>query len=453
MTPKPVDFTVAAASAARGAVTVHVPGDKSISHRALLFNALALREGGGLPRTERAGVRVTGLLESEDVGRTRAACEQLGVRIVREAGGADGGVGWWIAPVEPLRGALSIDCGNSGTTARLLVGALAGLRDGAGHPMPIAATLHGDASLSRRPMRRVLDPLRQMGARVEVGDAGTLPLTVIPAVLTGMDHTSKIASAQVKSAILLAGLSAQGPTRYTEPTASRDHTERFFAAMGADFVTEGLRSTVRPGALRPVDVEVPGDVSSAAFWMVAACLLEGAQLTLPAVGVNPTRTGAIDVLRSMGAELTVEERGGVEPLGDVRVRCAGLRGTTLSGALIPRLIDEIPVLAVAAAFAHGETVIRDAEELRVKESDRIATVVNGLRAMGAEAEATPDGMRIFGRGGAGMRAARIESHGDHRIAMAFAVAGLRTGMQVADVACVATSYPAFFDDLRRFQAQ
>ncbi len=449
MTTERLDCTVDAASSGRGSVKVRVPGDKSISHRALLFNALALRDG--TRRSDKAAVRVTGLLESEDVGRTRVACEQLGVRIVREGGGGDSG--WRVERAEPLRGALSIDCGNSGTTARLLAGALAGLKDAAGDPMEIAASLHGDASLSRRPMRRVLDPLRKMGASFEAGDAGTLPITVKPSVLMGIDHTSSIASAQVKSAILLAGLNAQGRTRYTEPSASRDHTERFFAAMGADFVTEGLTSTVGPGPLRPVDVEVPGDVSSAAFWMVAACLLEGTQLTLPGVGINPTRTGAIDVLRSMGADILVHERSGVEPIGDVQVRCVGLRGATLSGAMIPRLIDEIPVLAVAAAFAHGETVICDAEELRVKESDRIATVVNGLRAMGAEAEATHDGMRIFGRGGAGLRAARVESLGDHRIAMAFAVAGLRTGMQVGDIACVATSYPRFFEDLCLFQTQ
>lgn len=442
------DWAIQAAPAGHRAVIVQVPGDKSVSHRALLFNALALRSAP--PRQTHAGVRVTGLLESEDVGRTRLACEQLGVRMLRESSGVGEPVAWRIERAESRLGPLSIDCGNSGTTARLLIGALAGLQDPDGAPMAIVAALHGDASLGRRPMRRVIEPLRKMGARFEVGDAGTLPLTLFPVGLRGIEHRSTIASAQVKSAILLAGLTAQGPTRYTEPSVSRDHTERFFTAMGADFESEGLTSTVWPGRLNPVDVEVPGDVSSAAFWMVAACILEGTELTLPAVGINPTRTGAIDVLRRMGADISVEERGGVEPIGDVRVRCSGLRGTTLSGALIPRLIDEIPVLAVAAAFAEGETVIRDAEELRVKESDRIATVVDALRAMGAEAEATADGMRIFGRGGAGMRAAQVASHGDHRIAMAFAVAGLRTGMSVQDVACVATSYPLFYRDLSLF---
>lgn len=427
------------APAAPGAApTVQVPGDKSISHRALLLNALALRASGG-------SAVVRGLLESEDVMCTRVACGRMGVDAVRD------GALWRLARTGPARGG-AVDCGNSGTTARLLLGALAGLTGPDGAPEPEPYALHGDASLSRRPMRRVLGPLTAMGARVTPDGAATLPLNVHPAPLRGIDHTSPIASAQVKSAVLLAGLGAEGPTRYREPEPSRDHTERFFRAMGARLGTDGAALVLQPGPLAPVDVIVPGDISSAAFWMVAACIVPGARVRLPGVGVNPTRTGSIDVLRAMGARIDVAEHAGVEPLADLEVAADGLRGTSVRGALIPRLIDEIPVLAVAAAFADGETVFADAAELRVKESDRIDAVVTGLRAIGAEAEATSDGLRVQGRGGAGLHAAVIESRGDHRIAMAFAIAGLRLGMRLEDVGCVATSYPSFFTHLAAFPA-
>lgn len=381
---------------------LHVPGDKSISHRALLFAALA-----------RGRSPITGLLDAEDVGRTRQAIRQLGA-IVDEAG----------VTGAPWHDAGAVDCGNSGTTARLLLGALA---------PRAAAHLHGDASLSRRPMERVMKPLRAMGARF-AGER-TLPLGVIPGPLRGTTWTAEVASAQVKSAVLLAGLGAEGATTYVEPVATRDHTERMLAAMGARI--DGLR--IEPGPLQARPIEVPGDISSAAFWMVAAAIT-GEAVEVLDVGLNPTRTGVIDVLRRMGATVDVEEREGVEPIGAVRVHADGLRGVEIGGDEIPRLIDELPVLAVAAAFATGETRIRDAAELRVKESDRIAAVVAGLRAIGADADETPDGMVI--RGG-GARGGEVEARGDHRIAMAFLIAGLRVPVAVPDVSSIATSYPGF----------
>lgn len=398
---------------------VRVPGDKSISHRALLLGAMA---DGVTP--------IRGLLLADDVRRTLGALRALGVeadaRSVRGGAWSDAGV---------------IECGNSGTTARLLLGALAGRAGG---------TLVGDASLSRRPMGRLVKLLAGMGARVEGGD--TLPLTVRRGALTGANVLAKVASAQVKSAVLLAGLHAEGTTRYVEPVPSRDHTERMLEAMGARFRRETVRldgpsgsfeaeaKVIEPGPLQGVPIHVPGDFSSAAFWLVAAAILPGSDVVVEDVGLNPTRTGLLDVLRAMGAGVSVVDRGGAEPIGDVRVRGAGLRGVEIAGALVPRLIDELPILAVAAAFAEGETVVRDAAELKVKESDRIAAVVDGLRAMEVDAEPLADGFRV--RGGVGCGAA-VDSRGDHRIAMAFAVAGLRTGMMVNDVGCVDTSYPDF----------
>lgn len=394
---------------------MRVPGDKSISHRALLLGALA-----------RGTTRIHGLLLAEDVERTLRAIQALGSVATPST---VMGVPWRDAPV--------IECGNSGTTARLLLGALA----------PRAgATLVGDASLSRRPMRRLVSLLGQMGARIDGGD--TLPLTVHAAPLEGINCLAKVASAQVKSAVLLAGLGASGTTRYVEPVPSRDHTERMLRGMGARIRRErvdvggtGADSIVlEPGPLDAAEIEVPGDFSSAAFWLVAAAIVPGSDVVVEDVGLNPTRTGLLDILRLMGAGVYVSDRGGVEPMGDVRVRGLGLRGVTISGAIIPRLIDELPILAVAAAFADGETVVRDAAELRVKESDRIEAMVAGLRAMDVDAEALPDGFRIVGGVGSG---AAIDPRGDHRIAMAFAIAGLRVGMMVRDTECIATSYPSF----------
>ncbi len=419
------DWVIEPVDAARGQVEIRVPGDKSISHRAILFNTLAVLENGG-------AARVVNLLDAEDVMRTVVACEQLGAQVVRR------GDAWEVSRGATRDGPLDVDCGNSGTTARLLLGAVAGR----GRP----ARLAGDASLSRRPMGRVIEPLAAMGARFSAAEGQRLPLVVTPAALCGVTWTSKVASAQVKSAVLLAGLLAEGATVYTEPSPSRDHTERLLTRMGAPLQVDGCTSTIRAGTLRPVDVDVPGDISSAAFWMVAAGVL-GVAVTLPDVGLNPTRSGCLEVLAAMGLQVDVAGGGGDAP-GSVAVQGSLTRGATIGGALVPRLVDELPVLAIAAAFTHGETVITDAEELRVKESDRIAVVVNGLQAMGVEAYATPGGMRIVGRGGEGVRAAVVESHGDHRIAMAFAIAGLRCGMRVRDVDCVATSYRGFLEQLR-----
>ena len=295
-------------------------------------------------------------------------------------------------------------------------------------------------------MRRVIDPLRAMGAGFSAG-ADTLPLTVYPSPLHGIAWSSDVASAQVKSAVLLAGLSASSPTIFTEPTLSRDHTERMLTRMGAHLTVDGTTTTLSPGALTPLDLTVPGDISSAAFWFVAACVL-GRPLVVN-TGINPTRTGCLGALFRMGASVYLQADGGWEEAGDVCVTPGPLRGVRIDGAWIPRLIDEIPVLAIAAAFCNGETVFADAKELRVKESDRIAKVVEGLTAMGVEAHANPDGMRIVGRGGEGVHAAAIESAGDHRIAMAFAIAGLACGMEIHDVDCVDTSYPGFLATLQR----
>ena len=407
-----------------------VPGDKSVSHRALLFGAMA--EG---------TTRITGLLAAEDVGRTRTAIQQLGGEVwVDRSGGVNVKGGPW-------RDGGTIDCGNSGTTARLLLGALAG-RAG--------ATLIGDASLSRRPMRRVLDPLARMGARI--GGAGderdaarvTLPVSVDRAALRGIEWRAEVASAQVKSAILLAGLAAEGETAYLEPVATRDHTERMLRGMGASIRVEpvedgeGRRIVVSASQLQAAEITVPGDISSAAFWFVAAAIHPGARVTIEGVGVNPTRTGVLDVLRRMGAGVIVVERGGIEPIADVTVVGAELRGTAIGGAEIPTLIDELPALAVAAAFAQGETVVTDAAELRVKESDRIAAVVAGLRAIGVDADARPDGFVVRGGGAVG---GHVITEGDHRIAMAFSIAGLRVPVVVSETESIRTSYPGFLERL------
>ncbi|MES2637898.1 MAG: 3-phosphoshikimate 1-carboxyvinyltransferase [Myxococcota bacterium] len=402
---------------------LRVPGDKSISHRAVLFGALA-----------RGTTRITGLLEGDDVLATIAAVRALG------CDASTVGPQSWHVTGAPWRDAGRIDCGNSGTTARLLLGALA----------PRAgATLDGDTSLRGRPMRRVLDPLGRMGAAFTGGPG--LPITVDKRRLNGITVEATVASAQVKSAVLLAGLGAEGETSYVEPVATRDHTERLLTAMGAPLRREGNALIVSAGPLDALAITVPGDVSSAAFWMVAAAIVPGSDLVIENVGLNPTRTGVIDVLVRMGASIEVDAVDAPEPYGTVRVRGGALRATRIDGPLIPRLIDEIPVLAVAAAFADGETIFADAAELRVKESDRVATTVAGLRALGFDADARPDGLVVRGAPDAAARSsASIESAGDHRIAMAFAIAGLRLGVHVGDTACIATSYPSFHSTLARF---
>jgi len=406
---------------------VEVPGDKSVSHRAALLGAIA------------DGVtEIRGFLEAEDCLRTVAAVEALGAEVTRK------GPGEYRIAGAGLRGlgepADVIDCGNSGTTARLLLGVLAG--------QPFWTFLTGDASLRRRPMARVGEPLRRMGATV-VGraDGAKLPLAVRGAGrLSPIAHVSPVASAQVKSAILLAGLYAGGPVSVTEPQQSRDHSERMLERFGARVERDGLTVTVTPGPLRGTSVTVPGDISSAAFLLVAGLLVPGSRVTAAGIGLNPTRTGLLDALGAMGASLAISGSDGPgEPLGDVTASHAELRATTVAGALVPRLVDEVPVLAVAAALARGRTEIRDAAELRVKESDRLAALARELGAMGAAVSELPDGLAI--EGPARLRGAAVASGGDHRIAMALAVAGLVADGEtvIDDVECIATSFPQFVD--------
>jgi 3-phosphoshikimate 1-carboxyvinyltransferase len=414
---------------ARLSGSADVPGDKSISHRAALLGAVA--EG---------PTEIQGYLEAEDCLRTITAVQLLGADVTRK------GPGHYRIAGAGLRGlhepADVIECGNSGTTARLLLGLLAG--------QPFWAMLTGDASLRRRPMARVSEPLRAMGATI-VGraDGGRLPLAVRGADRPkAFAYTTPVASAQVKSAILLAGLRADGDVSVTEPAASRDHSEVMLRMFGARVETRGHTVRLTPGPLRGVNVHVPGDISSAAFLLVAAAVVRDARLTLHRVGVNPTRTGLLDVLDAMGARVQrtpVVEDG--EPMASLTLASTALTGTVVSGAMIPRLIDEVPVLAVAATLAHGNTEIRDAAELRVKESDRIAAIARELGRMGARVEERPDGMAIAG--GQRLRGAQVSSGGDHRMAMALAVAGLVADGEtvIDDTACVATSFPGFVDTI------
>lgn len=422
--------TIAPAGRLEGAL--EVPPDKSLSHRSALFAGLATGKS-----------RIAHFLRGEDCLNTVACLEAMGVGVRWDANGdllVEG------AGLEGLREPKDVLwAGNSGTTIRLLAGVLAGA--------PFFAAITGDASLRGRPMRRVVDPLTAMGARIwGREDARFAPLAFRGGAVTPLAYESPVASAQVKSAVLLAGLFADGETSVTEPARSRDHTERMLAAQGAHVRVEGTRATVvgRP-TLAPLDFRVPGDISSAAFWLVAGTLAPDSELLLRGVGVNETRTGVLDVLLAMGADITREhprdEAG--EPVCDLRVRSAKLHGTRIAGELIPRLVDEIPILAVAAASASGETEIADAGELRVKESDRIKAIMAQFGPLGLEAEERPDGLLV--RGGTRWRAGRGTSGGDHRIAMCLAVIGLLADGPVAvgDVACVRTSYPGFWDDLAR----
>jgi 3-phosphoshikimate 1-carboxyvinyltransferase len=405
--------------------TIAVPGDKSISHRSLLLGALAQGE-----------TRVTGLLEAEDVRSTRRAVEALGATVREE------GAELVVAPPERLREPGDvIDCGNSGTSLRLLAGALAGV--------PGLSILTGDASLRRRPVRRVIDPLRHMGADLAARDGDRLPPLVIRGrPLRGARHLQEVASAQVKSALLLAGLAAEGETTVVEPERSRDHTERMLLGMGVPVRVEGLAVTVSPARPRGTRVDVPGDISSAAFFLCAAAGLPGSEVTVRSLGVNPTRTGLLEVLAAMGAE--VRRAGEREVAGELRaevtVRSRDLVAAEIAGPLVPRLIDELPVLMVLATQARGRTVIRDARELRVKESDRLAAMGELLRAAGARIELFEDGCAI--EGPTRLRGVPVRTRLDHRIAMSMAVAQLLAGpaeeVVLDDVACVDTSFPTFF---------
>ena len=374
-------------------------------------------------------------LDSEDCRRTLAAVTALGARVTVNPGMVRiGGGGRLMSPRGP------IECGNSGTTMRLLAGLLAG----AG----VKAELRGDNSLSRRPMRRVVDPLRQMGANI---DGDTAPLFIEPAELHGIDFTSPIASAQVKSAVLLAGLFAQGKTSVTEPAASRDHTERMLAAAGCEVSRDGLRATVQPGQPSRVAMRVPADISSAAFFLVAGMLLDG-PVTCLQVGVNPTRTGILDLLKSVGGRVDMtpphNEQG--EPVADIVAEPGRALGPfEIAGDMVPRLIDEIPILAVMATQCEGTSRIRDAAELRVKESDRIETISSGLKSMGANVETFEDGLAIHGP--TPLRGAKINAQRDHRIGMAFAIAGLIADgvTTIAGSETIDTSFPGFENELKR----
>ncbi|MCC5089432.1 3-phosphoshikimate 1-carboxyvinyltransferase [Xanthomonas campestris] len=410
-------------TALQGSLTI--PGDKSVSHRAVMFAALA--DGTS---------KIDGFLEGEDTRSTAAIFAQLGVRIETPSASQRIVHGVGVDGLQPPQGPL--DCGNAGTGMRLLAGVLAAQR--------FDSVLVGDASLSKRPMRRVTGPLAQMGARIETESDGTPPLRVHGGQpLQGITFASPVASAQVKSAVLLAGLYAAGETSVSEPHPTRDYTERMLSAFGVDIAFSPGQARLRGGQrLRATDIAVPADFSSAAFFIVAASIIPGSDVTLRAVGLNPRRTGLLAALRLMGADIVEDnhaEHGG-EPVADLRVRYAPLQGAQIPEALVPDMIDEFPALFVAAAAARGDTVVSGAAELRVKESDRLAAMAKGLRALGIVVDETPDGATIHGGTlGSGV----IESYGDHRIAMAFAIAGqLSTGtVQVNDVANVATSFPGF----------
>ncbi len=416
--------------------TIEVPGDKSISHRAVLLNAVA--EGNAV---------VTNFLIGVDCLATIACVRALGVEVERE-GTTVRVHGRGLRGLHEARDVL--DCGNSGTTMRLLAGLLAG--------QPFFSVLTGDESLRSRPMARVVGPLRQLGAQIDGRrEGGLAPLAIRGATIHGGEYDLLVASAQVKSALLLAALSGDGMLRLSGRIASRDHTERMLAAMGIDITTTPERIVLYPPAHPvfpyPLSLRVPGDPSSAAFWWVAGTIHPDAEITTAGVCLNPTRTGALDVLREMGADITItnERMEGQEPVGDVTVRSAALHGTTIGGAIIPRLIDEIPVLAVAAAYADGETTIKDAAELRAKESDRIATVASELRKLGVEVQPAADGMVIAG--GGELLGGHLDSYGDHRLAMALAVAALAAEgtTTIGDAHSVDVSYPAFWAHLEQLQ--
>jgi len=404
---------------------LRVPGDKSISHRSIMLGAIAEGE-----------TEISGFLEGADALATLAAFRDMGVQIqgpVRGEVRVRGvGLHGLQTPEFPL------DMGNSGTSMRLLAGLLAG------QSFPV--TLIGDDSLSRRPMRRVTEPLVLMGAHIGTSAQGTAPLALEPADgLRGIDYAMSVASAQVKSSLLLAGLYAEGETCVTEPAPTRDHTERMLSAFGYPVRRTGNRVCLAGGGrLQGCRIQIPADISSAAFFLVGASIAPGSDLTLQGVGINPTRVGVINILESMGADIELMNRrtAGGEPVADLRVRGADLKGIVIPVDQVPLAIDEFPALFIAAACAAGETLLRGAEELRVKESDRIQVMADGLRVLGVRVEPLVDGIRI--QGGA-MGPGTVEAHGDHRIAMAFAIAGLRAAgpVEVRDCANVETSFPGF----------
>jgi len=407
---------------------IQVPGDKSISHRAVMLGALGKGE-----------TVIRGLLRGEDNLATLEAFRGMGVEVLDEPGDVLRIRGRGLNGLQEPQDV--IDCGNSGTTMRLMTGLLAGQR--------FFSVLTGDRFLRKRPMKRVVVPLTGMGARI-LGRAGGefAPLALKGSPLTGITHQSAVASAQVKSALMLAGLYADGPTTIREPHVSRDHSERMLRWFGADVRPFDGGVTLYPGrALQGREVTVPGDISSAAFFMVAALIVPGSELIIRQVGVNPTRSGIIDILRAMGGQIELLDQRDCsgEPVADILVRASDLKGVEIGGALVPRAIDEFPVISVAACFAEGRTVIRDARELRVKETDRIASMCSQLEALGAQVEARDDGMVIDG--GSELGAGQVSALGDHRIGMSMAVAALRArgSVTISETACTATSFPGFWE--------
>ncbi|MBI2909232.1 MAG: 3-phosphoshikimate 1-carboxyvinyltransferase [Chloroflexi bacterium] len=411
---------------------VSLPGDKSISHRAVILNSIAAGKA-----------TVENFSPGKDCLSSVACLRALGVaievypgerRLIISGVGGDG-----LKEPQDI-----LDAGNSGTTMRLLSGLLAG--------QPFFSVITGDSSLRSRPMGRIIDPLRQMGAQIwgRRGDA-VAPLAIRGGHLQGIRYRLPVPSAQLKSAIVLAALFAEGNTVVEEPVASRDHTERLLKAMGAPLVTSNSEIVVAPGPLRAVDLRVPGDISSAAYWLVAACVHPDAKVQVKNVGMNPTRTGIVDVLKSMGARITIsnERTEGGEPVADLLAETSELAAVEIGGDLVPRAIDELPIIAVAAAVAKGATVIRDAAELRVKESDRIATVVRELSRLGADIEERPDGMAI--RGGRRLQGETCSSYNDHRLAMTLAIASqiAQGETTIADAEAVDISYPGFWQELER----
>ena len=426
------------------------PPDKSISHRAALIGAMS--DG----TTE-----VQGYLDAADTQATRLAVERLGAEVQSSRGDRDGVIDLAIAGIglrgpgeRAGEGAARIDVGNAGTLLRLLPGWLAGQGRG-------TWTLDGDESIRRRPVDRVAEPLREMGAAIECREGRLPPLDIAGGALNGISYRMPMASAQVKSCVLLAGLTAAGETRVTEPAPTRDHTERMLAARGVAIDVEELRTlptlgggpvrriTISPAqALRGGDIVVPGDFSSAAFMLVAAIVVEGSRVRMTAVGLNPTRIGLLGILTRMGAPIEVEEGPeGVEPIGSILARHGPLEATRVHAEEVPLAIDELPLVALLGCFAEGTTIVSGAEELRHKESDRIATVADGLRGLGADIEATEDGFAVTGTGG--LRGGRLDAHGDHRLAMLGAIAGLasREGVEVEGMDAAAVSYPGFEADL------
>jgi len=419
-------FKVAPSACLKGCI--RVPGDKSISHRAIMFGALA------------DGVtEITGFLEGDDSLATLNAFRSMGVQIDGPDNGRVTVHGVGIDGLCAPKAAL--DLGNSGTSMRLLAGLLAG--------QSFDVTMKGDVSLSTRPMRRVADPLKLMGAQVETESDGTPPLKIIGGhSLHGIEYDMPMASAQVKSSLLLAGLYAEGTTSVSEPAPTRDHTERMLGGFGYAVKREGNRVSITGGGrLHASPIDVPADISSAAFFLVAASIAEGSELTLEHVGMNPTRTGVINILRLMGAHIDVnnERLVGGEPVADVYVKSAPLHGIDIPEDQVPLAIDEFPALFIAAACAKGRTCLSGAEELRVKESDRIQVMADGLIELGVKATPTVDGMII--EGGGAINGGVVESHGDHRIAMAFAMAALRANsvIEIKNCANVATSFPSFVE--------